>query len=110
MPQEWEAAWPLAPDGQELSDDEAAAITEARQDRMHRIGNLTIVTSPLNSSLSNGPWDAKRKGLNQHSKLLMNAQLTEEETWDVDKIDERTARLTDQIVAIWPGPDPAAWA
>lgn len=109
MPQEWEAAWPLAPAGQELSEDEAAAITQARQDRLHRIGNLTIVTSPLNSSLSNGPWDAKRKGLNQHSKLLMNAQLAEEEAWDTDKIDERTARLADAIVGIWPGPDPAAW-
>ena len=110
MPQEWEATWPLAPDGQKISDEEAAAITQARQERMHRIGNLTIVTSPLNSSLSNGPWDTKRKALNQHSKLLMNAQLIEEETWEVDKIDERTARLADQIMAIWPGPDPAVWA
>jgi len=110
MPQEWDASWPLAPDGQDVSEDAAAAITQARKDRMHQIGNLTIVTSPLNSSLSNGPWDAKRKGLNQHSKLLMNAQLADEQTWDTHKIDERTARLTDQIVAIWPGPDPSAWA
>lgn len=110
MPQKWEASWPLSCDGQEISEDEATIITQARQERMHRIGNLTIVTSPLNSSLSNGPWDAKRKGLNQHSKLLLNAQLTNEETWDTDKIDERTARLANAIMEIWPGPDPAAWS
>jgi uncharacterized protein DUF1524 len=77
---------------------------------MHRVGNLTIVTAPLNSSMSNGPWTQKRKDLNHHSKLLLNARLADRETWDEDAVDERTAWLADRVMEIWPGPDEASWA
>jgi hypothetical protein len=54
MPQEWEENWPL-PDvaSQEVADDRWAHI--------NRLGNLTLVTQPLNSSLSNahGPRAAR---------------------------------------------------
>ena len=77
---------------------------------MHRLGNLTIVTAPLNSSISNSLWTTKRIDLNRDSKLLLNARLADRETWDEHAVDEHTQWLADRLVQIWPGRDPAGWA
>ena len=110
MPQEWEAHWPLTDtDGSAL---EGVALEQAhtrRWQRLHRLGNLTIVTDPLNSSLSNSAWTMKRAELNKHSRLLLNARLADRDTWDEQAIDEHGTWLAERLVAIWPGPDVAGW-
>lgn len=111
IPQTWEGNWALVDErGAALDGDSLEEATDRRARRVHHLGNLTIVTAPLNSSMSNGPWAQKRKDLNHHSKLLLNARLADQETWDEDAIDERTTWLADRIVEIWPGPDEASWA
>jgi hypothetical protein len=111
IPQTWEGHWALVDEhGSPLAGDDLDDATDRRARRMHRIGNLTIVTAPLNSSMSNGPWTQKRKDLNHHSKLLLNARLADRQTWDEDAVDERTAWLADRVMEIWPGPDEASWA
>jgi hypothetical protein len=104
LPQSWEENWAL-PDGDDPEAREAAA-TE-RNDRIHRIGNLTIVTQPLNAALSNAPWDVKSRELNRNSKLLLNARLTEEYAGKFDEasIDQRGEWLAARIISVWPGPD-----
>src|SRR5581483_7668104 len=67
MPQAWHAHWPL-------HDDDAAAAEE-RSRLVQTIGNLTLLNDRLNPALSNGPWDAKREGLQAHSVLHLNKQL-----------------------------------
>lgn len=106
MPREWEANWPLdhsAHDGIWETEKAAEDAEEHRQERIDRLGNLTIVTSPLNSSLSNGPWTSKRVALNDHSRLLINARLAEREKWDEEAIDERGRWLAEQLIEVWPG-------
>lgn len=49
MPQAWKTYWPLP------ADDPAA--TAQRDAAVQTLGNLTLVTSALNPSMSNGPWD-----------------------------------------------------
>lgn len=108
LPREWKSKWPLGPIPTESPWEQERAIeaaTEARQERVDRLGNLTIVTSPLNSSLSNGPWERKRAALNGHSRLLLNARLVESEEWNEIAIDARGRWLADQLIEIWPGPD-----
>ncbi len=77
---------------------------------MHRLGNLTIVTHPLNSALSNSAWTTKRTELNKHSRLLLNARLAERDSWNEQAIDKHGKWLAQQLAAIWPGPDDARWA
>jgi hypothetical protein len=104
MPQGWEEHWPLA--------DPTPEARNYRNERIHRLGNLTLVSGPLNSSLSNSPWsdpDAphdKRRGLWEHSLLLLNRQLAEEnpDRFDDTSIDKRGAELAEAIISIWPGP------
>jgi hypothetical protein len=104
MPQSWEEKWPLSRD---LVGEEREAAEAARNERIHRLGNLTIVTQPLNSSLSNSPWASKQKGLTKNSKLLLNARLIDEhpDVFDEAAIDARGTWLADRIISIWPGPD-----
>ncbi len=101
MPQEWRTHWPLG----EVAD--AIVATNERDGLLHRIGNLTLVTSPLNASLSNAPWDVKRTGLTQHSLLRLNAELAEHAVWDEEAIRARSASLAHEICAIW-APPPTA--
>ncbi len=111
IPQEWENHWPLTDaDGNALEGEELEQAAPERWARLHRLGNLTIVTHPLNSSLSNSAWTTKRTELNKHSKLLLNARLAERDTWDEQAVDEHGAWLAQRLVAIWPGPDVASWA
>jgi len=110
MPQAWETNWPLLDaSGNPLT---GAADEAARAHRMaaiHHLGNLTIVTHPLNASLSNAAWSAKRDALNRESKLLLNARVAHEEEWDESDIAERSVWLAERMKEIWPGPDGSLW-
>jgi hypothetical protein len=79
LPQKWSDHWPVESQGAE----------EARAEHIHRLGNLTLLTTSLNSKLSNGPWASKRKALQAHDTLLLNSRLlsTVDDTWDEAGID-----------------------
>ena len=102
MPQAWHNNWPL-PD--ETEDDSGAAIKRDRT--IHTIGNLTLVNGRLNASLSNAPWDRKRKTLAAHSVLFLNKKLVNEgpEVWDEQAIARRAEWLHEKAVKIWPHAD-----
>lgn len=96
MPQAWEKNWPLPG----ATDDQR----KHRDDCINRIGNLTLVTQPLNGALSNAAWSSKRESLNQHSVLLMNSHLAQLETWDEGGISARSDDIARAVVLRWPGP------
>jgi hypothetical protein len=104
IPQTWKDTWPL-----EDPDDESALAR--RVAGIHRLGNLTLVTSSLNPALSNDPWAEKRGELAQHSALRLNARLVHDhpDTFDEDMIDARGHALTDLMIAEWPGPASDDW-
>ncbi len=110
LPQEWEANWPVTDvTGTMLEGDALEQASAERSTCLNRLGNLTIVTQPLNAALSNSPWLKKRAELNRHSKLLLNARLAERATWDEQAIDEHGRWLAGRLATIWPGPGPASW-
>ncbi|TSA58105.1 MAG: DUF262 domain-containing protein, partial [Methylophilaceae bacterium] len=95
MPQSWHSNWPLGTD----SEDERAI-------QLQTIGNLTLLTTKLNSSVSNGPWTSKSDELTKHDVLLINKQVQELGAygWSENLIKSRTAALIEKIIAIWPVP------
>lgn len=100
MPQAWPKHWPLP-----------SSVTEADRDaRIHRIGNLTLLTSKLNGSVSNGPWlgkGGKASHLQEKDVVLLNSKLLKEysaKQWDEGGVDGRTSAMIDAILAIWPVP------
>jgi Protein of unknown function (DUF1524) len=95
LPQKWNDKW-------------SVYGTEAQLERglrVHRLGNLTLVTSKLNPSLSNSAWEKKRPALNEHSVLLMNRRIVDDnEDWNEARIDARGLELAQRAARIWPGP------
>ena len=99
MPVAWTENWPLE------SVDEFYEEVRARRNRIiHTIGNLTLLTGPLNLKLSNGPWADKRAALDEHSKLDLTKDLLThaQKEWDEAAIEARSRRLHEVAVRVWP--------
>ena len=97
LPQKWQTHWPV--DGLEAEIDRGAHV--------HRLGNLTLLTESLNSSVSNGAWQRKRDKLAKYDVFLMNRHFHDPatEVWDEDRIDARTQTMIDALLATWPVPE-----
>jgi hypothetical protein len=96
MPQKWQAHWRLDPGNSEQERDKA----------VQRLGNLTLLTSKLNSKVSNAAWPTKRVALLEHDVLKLNVGLLglAEEAWTDAKVRVRNDELAKAIVEIWPVP------
>lgn len=89
LPQKWRTNWAV---------DSLAAEIE-RDNHVHRLGNLTLLTASLNSAVSNSGWSGsggKRLALDEHDVMLMTRHLSRDhaDTWDETGIDARTERTT----------------
>lgn len=117
LPQGWIENWPL-PDGtkgmtwNEMIEAEPGdlrvAATRARNAALQTIGNLTVLTQALNSSVSNGAWVTKRPEVMKSSLLPINQQLHGFDTWDEEAIHKRGKDLFSRAIRLWPGPSPKA--
>jgi hypothetical protein len=101
LPQNWAEHWPL----------DTGESVEQRDQILHGIGNLTLVSGQLNPALSNAPWlpsshsngKCKRTALEEHSKLELNRLLLKtHDQWDKTAIPLRAEELFKQARAIWP--------
>jgi hypothetical protein len=111
MPQGWIQHWPLPDDSKgmdlaELLDSDTtntrAVATRARDNIVQTMGNLTILTTPLNSAQSNLPWSKKRPELMKHSLLPINQIIASHEVWNEDTIAERGKLLLGHALKLWP--------
>lgn len=110
LPQHWIDSWPLQ-DGSrgmtwiELIDadpeDLRAVATSRRKAALQTFGNLTLLTQPLNSSVSNGPWAEKKPQL-ALSLLPINQQLHAVDVWDESAIRQRSDDLLERALSVWP--------
>jgi hypothetical protein len=102
MPQKWETHWPL----------DEGEPEDVRRRTVQTLGNLTLLTSKLNSRVSNGPWLAvednpgKAAALHGQSSLLLNSEIGElaVDRWSSDRIQYRTDTLISRLQSIWPTP------
>jgi hypothetical protein len=111
MPQSWQEHWPL-PSGERglvsdqlasaKDDDPRVTATLARRALVQTMGNLTIITQPLNSSSSNANWAEKRQELLMHALLPINRDLHKYETWNESTIAARGEALFERALKIWP--------
>lgn len=98
LPRGWRDHWDLPPgDPREQAD--------VRDNILHTIGNLTLITGTLNKDVSNGPWLKKRVAILEHSALNLNRDLPE--VWDHEAIAARSLRIAETVCSLWLGP-PAA--
>jgi hypothetical protein len=100
MPQTWLKNWPLT-----------AGVSELERDSLvQTLGNLTLLSTKLNSSVSNGPWlgeTGKSAALTEHDVLLINKKIQDsgKNGWNEKLIKNRTLELIDMILNIWKVPE-----
>jgi uncharacterized protein DUF1524 len=116
MPQRWSANWPMADGTKPTSDQTIAALYNTVEDDtpvgrivsrnrlLQSFGNLTLLTQPLNTSVSNGPYEGKRAALQDHSLLVLNREVTAQQTWNEDTIAARGESLFAVAKTIWEMP------
>lgn len=97
LPQKWEDHWSV----------EGVEAQQERGKRVHRLGNLTLLTTKLNSSVSNGPWATKREKLRDHDTFLLNRPFWDADRidWDESTIDQRTERMVGALLGVWATPE-----
>ena len=111
LPQVWTTYWPVDP-----SVPHAATI---REDAVHRLGNLTLLTPGLNKSVSHKAWKLKGPEVQRYTLLrLANSSVfakpsiagdgwtdvTWASDWDEERIRLRSRWLADHAVLAWPRP------
>ncbi|MER9124264.1 DUF262 domain-containing HNH endonuclease family protein [Mesorhizobium sp. M0959] len=116
MPRQWSAHWPMTDGTIPTSAQTYNALFTSTEDdtpigrivRRNRLkesfGNLTLLTKPLNSSVSNGPFAGKREALQDHSLLVMNREITAHDTWHEEAIMARGKSLLTLAKTIWKMP------
>lgn len=98
MPQSWFNHWELPPDSEP---------TKAELERnmlINTIGNLTLISGSLNSSISNGPWSHKRIEILKYNSINMNREFHDPkyEDWDEGAIKARSRRLAKLFCKAFP--------
>ncbi len=119
MPQGWFTTWPLS-DGSCVSQEFAAESKQKqimglhiddrgkeaarRQIFIDTFGNLTLLTSSLNSSISNGPFEGKRGAIVDQSALRLNRYFADVHEWSETAIMKRGELLLADGFSVWPRP------
>jgi hypothetical protein len=116
LPGDWIEQWPL-PNGnrgvtvfeqfdKSRSSDDVEATT--KRDRVkHTFGNLTLLTQPLNSSVSNSAFERKKPEISKNSALALNRYFQDRDVWDEGLITTRGEMLFAHASEKWPYPVPA---
>lgn len=108
MPQKWQKTWPLPGyEYVEAVDDfdmDYQSKMLGRNGVVNTMGNLTLLTQKLNSSISNGPYATKMLAIRAHSSLALNRDLNEWNHWDEDTIRQRSEILFKVAKKVWIGP------
>lgn len=93
LPQKWDTNWSIP------GMTETAKIL--RNKKLKTLGNLTLVTKSLNSSMKNSAWDKKKKALKEFSHLKITTDYIDKAVWDETKIDSRASDLATIALKIW---------
>lgn len=92
-------------------DDSKLDLTEEdrddREECLHNLGNLTIVTGRQNASWKNNPYK-KKKGRYKRSNFLITRQIldySEKDEWNSENIKQRTEDIADFVLGHWNLPE-----
>lgn len=70
---------------------------------LHVLGNLTLISQHNNSSLSNKEYKNKKKLIVSEAKAtILNKEIIENDSWNIDIIKERTKRLSKLVTKVFP--------
>ena len=68
---------------------------------VNRLGNLTLVTKPLNSKMKNSIFDVKKEAIRDYSNYKINEYVIEREKWNNESINGRQREWGRVASKIW---------
>lgn len=115
MPKRWKTHWsniPVKLDDREVDATSEEGATE-RDAHIQSLGNKTLLTSNLNSTVKNEAFMVKidgkgenKQGYRSHTSLLLTKELVEQTAtdtvWDETHIRDREAHLAAEFLNLWP--------
>ena len=117
LPDDWIEQW-LLPNGNrgvtwleqfDKSRTEADVDATNKRDRLkHTFGNLTLLTQPLNSSISNSAFEIKKPEIVRNSALALNRYFQDKDEWNEEEIATRAELLFQNALGLWPHPQPTS--
>ncbi len=115
MPKKWETHWSSVPivDGDDVLDMQVEESKQHRKQAIESIGNKTLLTCNLNSSIRNAAYDKKisgdgykKPGYKSHTMLLLTKEIVSlyetNSNWDENSIVSRANALFDEFLILWP--------
>ena len=115
MPKKWETHWSTVPivDGDDVLDMQLDESKQHRKQAIESIGNKTLLTCNLNSSIRNAAYDIKisgdgykKPGYKSHTMLLLTKEIVSlyesDPHWDENSISNRANALFDEFLILWP--------
>ena len=115
MPKKWETYWSSVPivDGDTVLDMKLEESKRYRKQAIESIGNKTLLTCNLNSSIRNAAYDKKisgdgykKPGYKSHTMLLLTKEIVSmyelDTNWDENSIAKRTDKLFAEFLVLWP--------
>ena len=100
MPKKWRNHWPACPSPEEAEERDRYLLT---------LGNLTIITSSLNTSIRDSSWiqkkegNKKNKGLSEYGAgIEIFSEWLDQEEWNELTIIDRARTLNDKALKAWP--------
>lgn len=99
MPRSWKENWPL----------QAPYTEDDREDAIYCLGNLAMLPSKLNTSISNASWTDKKNGKGKNlgmshyaSDIESLANVINQSIWNEDTISERADWIATYANELWP--------
>jgi hypothetical protein len=115
LPNDWIEQWPF-PNGNrgvtwyeqfdKTRSTEDIDATANRDRAKHTWGNLTLLTQPLNSSVSNSAYEIKKPEIVKNSALTLNRYFLDKDSWSEREIAARGEQLFALAKLRWPHPGP----
>jgi hypothetical protein len=75
---------------------------------INRLGNLTLLSRSLNTSIKNADFAVKKERGYTGSDILLTQELLPRESWDADAVDERQRELATWAFDVWHFPGETA--
>ena len=99
MPRSWKENWPLT----------EGYTEEDREDAIWCLGNLAMIPSKLNASISNASWSTKKEGKGKNLGIIHYASDIEtlsnvisQPIWNEETISKRADWIAARVMEIWP--------
>ncbi|MGE5632159.1 MAG: macro domain-containing protein [Caulobacteraceae bacterium] len=117
MPTKWEKYWidvPVYDSEGNVFEGEPDEKKTLRNSYIQNLGNMILLTTKLNTAVSNNAFDIKVKGINENkpgykaysfmllTKEIVSAYEDGDTEWDERHIQQRAINLWNEIITIWP--------